>query len=577
VSDVDRGCVFSNFGEAYGLRLLVAVHSLRRFYDGPVTVLLAPDPAGLRLQDPLEELDCQTIFTDGLSKSWDRHRIFELSPYRTTMSFDSDLVFEGPIDDLWEPLEREGLLVTRFYAPPYGVEGGPEMRGWADRVSLLESTRELVSPATHDEALRRLVEEKVDVNIGVIGISRPRGDGFLEDWVARMEEGREAGAPLLDEMLVVALLVRHSHFLADEVWNCPADEYFRRTNPADARVIHYFADGHRVEGHRMGRNPSTWAGRKWYQAQERAGERLNLEPWMRRDPTYSRRREESLRRAAGAAAALGRSVLRPLRSRLAKHVRYFVSGRAQRFLERLATGLGLPVRLDGSARTSVVILSYKRMANIQAIAESALRCDFVDYVLVSNNNPEVDLRPYLDLDDPRFELIQQPVRRGPAYRYDLARECPGNEFLCLDDDVFLGPWQLRRLVAALRRDPSVPRGIGGEIYDSRVGRLRWLERRPPFWRNQTRPVDVILQAYAFTRAHLERYFQLLDAISLRNDNVPHSEDVILSLAGVGRPILEDVGFVYRCTSSRDPAIAIHQSEGFVEFRQQLYRKLKEVT
>jgi hypothetical protein len=68
---------------------------------------------------------------------------------------------------------------------------------------------------------------------------------------------------LLDEMLVVALIGDYPHFLADEIWNCPADECFRRTNLADAVIIHYFADGHHLFGNqRMGRNPGTWAGKK---------------------------------------------------------------------------------------------------------------------------------------------------------------------------------------------------------------------------------------------------------------------------------------------------------------------------
>ena len=90
-------------------------------------------------------------------------------------------------------------------------------------------------------------------------------------------------------MLVVGLLGSHHHFLADEKWNCPADEFFRRTNLADARVIHYFGDGHYVQGMRLGRNPATWAGKKWYACHARAARQLNLSRWEALDPDFKGR------------------------------------------------------------------------------------------------------------------------------------------------------------------------------------------------------------------------------------------------------------------------------------------------
>src|SRR5581483_8442512 len=203
---------------------------------------------------------------------------------------DSDLLFVAPIEPLWEPVERDGVLVTRFYPPPYGVDKS----GWPNRVQLLNGVRHLVDADTYAEALRRLLDERVDVNVGVMGISRPRGDAFLHDWAEGMEKGRSADIPLLDEMLTLALLPKHHHFLADEKWNCPADEFFRRTNLADACVIHYFADGWRVGRIRIGRNPATWAGQKWYRAHAGMSRRLDLAAWERSDPTFT----GPLRRAA---------------------------------------------------------------------------------------------------------------------------------------------------------------------------------------------------------------------------------------------------------------------------------------
>lgn len=290
VPQADRGCVFFNFGDAYALRLLVSVFSLRQVYAGPVTVLLAPDAAGEALRAPLEGLGCEVASVGPIHPWWDRHRLFHESPYAATLGFDSDLIFLAPIDELWSPLEREGLLATRFFPNPHGVDGTPTEPGWANRVGHLDDVRGLVDRETYATAARRLVEERIDVNVGVMGVARPQGDAFLADWSDRMERGKPDRIPLMDEMLVVALLAEHRHALVDEVWNCPAAEFFRRTNLADARIIHYFADGLDAQGIALGRNRSTWAGVKWYELYRQAAEELDLDRWARLDPTFRRPR-----------------------------------------------------------------------------------------------------------------------------------------------------------------------------------------------------------------------------------------------------------------------------------------------
>jgi hypothetical protein len=131
-----------------------------------------------------------------------------------------------------------------------------------------------------------------------------------------MEIGRDLKVVLLDEMLVVALIDRYPHFLADEIWNCPADEYFRRTNLSDAVAIHYFADGvHLFNDRRLGRNPQTWAGRKWYEACFKTAGVIDLTDWRILDPKFDRSVEPVFAGPPGAALRYGlRDVERGIRS-----------------------------------------------------------------------------------------------------------------------------------------------------------------------------------------------------------------------------------------------------------------------
>jgi len=282
-----RGCVYFNYGAAYALRLLVSIYSLRNHYDGPVTVFVARDAYSDKLAPAIESLRADIISVDDLTKSFDRHRLFLASPYETTLALDSDLIFLAPIDELWEPLERDGVLVTRFHAPAYGIEGTPSRPGWGHRAKFLENVRGLLSDEAYRDAVTRQLHDGIDVNVGLMGIARPRGDAFLADWAEHMERGRSQGILMLDEMLAFALIGQHPHYLADEKWNCPADEFFRRTNLADAHVIHYFADGRRALGIRLGRSPDTWAGKKWYELYREAAGELDLRYWRSTDPTFA--------------------------------------------------------------------------------------------------------------------------------------------------------------------------------------------------------------------------------------------------------------------------------------------------
>src|SRR5438132_199315 len=65
--------------------------------------------------------------------------------------------------------------------------------------------------------------------------------------------------------------------------------------------------------------------------------------------------------------------------------------------------LGLTIGRHGPEKVAVVLQSYRRPINIEPILQNLLACDFVSTVVVSNNNPEVDLASYVRVRDPRLE------------------------------------------------------------------------------------------------------------------------------------------------------------------------------
>jgi hypothetical protein len=216
------------------------------------------------------------------------------------------------------------------------------------------------------------------------------------------------------------------------------------------------------------------------------------------------------------------------------------------------------------------------MRNMRRILDNVLLCEFVGQVIVSNNNPDVDITPHIPQRDHRLKVIQHLQRKGPAYRYDVARAHDSDYYICIDDDVFPSPWQLRRMFASFLRAPSRPHGSHGAVYDERLGRFWQRQSLSLFPRNRSLTVDVILHIYFFTKRQLDRYFELVEAIGLQNSEVHSSEDVIISFTGDDRPVYVDTGHIASCPTSNDPQVATWQRDGFKDFRQELFDKLKAV-
>jgi hypothetical protein len=194
----------------------------------------------------------------------------------------------------------------------------------------------------------------------------------------------------------------------------------------------------------------------------------------------------------------------------------------------------------GSEPITVVLLSYRRPWNTPLQVHLCLAAPGVERVIVSHNDPS---RPPPPLpDDPRVKLRVQPRESGPITRYQVLRDEPGPWFLALDDDLFLSPAQMARLMRELVRRPEVPHGMCGQLY-----------RAGTFQDNVTRAegeVDLLNRVYAFTAEHRDRYFELLKSLGIREEAELRrlDDDLVLAFAGRARPRLHDLGPTLDCPS-----------------------------
>lgn len=240
--------------------LLVSLHSLRKWWDGPVSVCITHD-----LVDPLRYREIPSMKTfDGATivplAPVRRHAhyvtkaiLWRHSPFDQTILLDADTICTGPIEELF----NAPLTVTKFsnWVTTGKIVGGRiaqwEKRGI--RASTAQWLRRLPHPA---------------INTGVVGWNRDAAHETLEEWEALSLEGWQCS--FTDELAMQILLAESENKL--DTWldlECRGEGFDRPfeirlvddryncspvfgVNREDARIWHY-------HGRRMVRRPEAAA------------------------------------------------------------------------------------------------------------------------------------------------------------------------------------------------------------------------------------------------------------------------------------------------------------------------------
>lgn len=239
----------------------------------------------------------------------------------------------------------------------------------------------------------------------------------------------------------------------------------------------------------------------------------------------------------------------PTRRRFATGSAFLRSCAAWQFRARI----GARVPWTRVERLTVILLSFKRVRNLDPIARSLACLDCVNRIVVCNNNPAYRMADWISLRDPRLSLRDQAVETYCGIRFQIARRESSEYFLAVDDDVFLQPEQAQALFEALLASPDRVHGIRGQVFPAGPvrGGGKAVERRDA-------DVDVLNQVYAFTRRHVEELFRIAAAIG---ESVADciADDMLVSFAGEAKPRCHEFGKVLRCLSARRVGLASYRT------------------
>lgn len=244
-----NGCCFFNFGGKCITRLLVSIYTLRKVYDGNITLMLAKnDEHNEKLAKHLNKLNVDIQWFDLKrlrrgTKSAIKPKLFKESKYDNTLMLDGDLLFLKPIDDLFKHINDSGTVLTHFC-------------GWFNNGRTMARRLDILKECFDDAQMTKVLGKHKSVNIGVMGVSKERGKKFLRKW----EEitGKLAGKFIADE-IAAHVYIWYDNYIADGTYNqsCKITD---QDTILDNKVIHYHGN--------KSSNISRRSSRLWYHGLE---------------------------------------------------------------------------------------------------------------------------------------------------------------------------------------------------------------------------------------------------------------------------------------------------------------------
>jgi len=221
-----------------------------------------------------------------------------------------------------------------------------------------------------------------------------------------------------------------------------------------------------------------------------------------------------------------------------------------------------------------ILLSYKRPQNIERILKNLIATSSISHVVLSNNNPAIDIKRWFDVDKYPIEFIQQASASVCAKRFEIALELPYDYFMCPDDDLFLNVEQLETLLGYAQCDKSRVHGMFGQIKSFQQGQVGFFSGI----QGLTCEVDILNRIYCFSREQLLKMVELAKLIGLNSvGDALHIDDLLLSFCGKGRPVCHDLGSFEDCPTSEEAGVATYTETGFDATRLTAYRRLAEIT
>jgi hypothetical protein len=238
------------------------------------------------------------------------------------------------------------------------------------------------------------------------------------------------------------------------------------------------------------------------------------------------------------------------------------------FLWAIYGFVGSKVSLKRTQKVTVLITYFNplRMRNLEFQIRNILKCDFVEKIIISNHNPDININDKTGIRDNRLIFINQPIKRGCGYRWLVANEYKFEYLIVIDDDFLISARQLAALFESLLKEPKTPHGLSG---------MRFFQNgNYEFCDKENVEVDFLCEIYAVTKSQLKRYVEIKESISgdmeIAGIVETAADFLVISQTGYSKPKIHEVGRLFRDETFKMDGVAVHKEH---EFNQKLVKVL----
>jgi len=268
---IPRGVIYYNTGFKGLARLLVSLHSLRKHWDGPVTVLSEGEDSSSKCREfakvglcDVREID--VTIPPGIQTAFLKKTLtHKTTPYQLNIFLDFDTLIRGDITELFDLAEKHQFVATNF-------------AGWrSDGRTMVKRIRNWL-PYYPKDLVEGAIPFGPAINAGTFAYDRDAK--FHDDWYNLTLPGRHLNLP--EETCMQVHLRFYPHFVADQKYNCSC----KHSTPhhPDTRIIHY-------HGRKHCRSGLPYGGDLWIKEWEEVEKKniAGVKRWGQRVDRYLRR------------------------------------------------------------------------------------------------------------------------------------------------------------------------------------------------------------------------------------------------------------------------------------------------
>jgi len=185
-----RGIIMFNRGDGCIVRAIVALETLRRHWQGPVTFYLE-DPYPHEFDEVCKFYNVDIVHNDEkheLKTLVRKTDMFSNPPYDRTLWLDSDVIVNGSINEMFDYLDDADVSIPHFC-------------GWKSNGRTMSKRIKRFEGIAEQKYLNKALEENPAVNTGILSFRKSKKwTKFVTDWVDLAHKGSKAKIFIPDEV-----------------------------------------------------------------------------------------------------------------------------------------------------------------------------------------------------------------------------------------------------------------------------------------------------------------------------------------------------------------------------------------